>query len=179
MIPMSELVKDPAYKEFLQQKPRVPRDRPGGILSPPWVVYVQRDVDGKWGKKEFWKYSEAFKFFRAWLKRGAHDATINNKRYPTAPPHRFVRIRGKYVVGKDGVKRQATKRVWWKPNAAMMADQPTHQWCQYCRRPTIFKYFSKHRVIGDCDATVPRCVICGASVRIAIHRPSDRGFRVH
>src|SRR6478609_4617875 len=88
VIPMSELMQDPTYKAFLQTKPKTPkisRD-PKWVVTPPWVVYVQREVNGPWGKKEFWKYSEAFKFFKAWMKRGAHDATINNRRIPTPPP---------------------------------------------------------------------------------------------
>lgn len=176
MIPMSELVKDPAYKAFLLTKPKMPKHLkdPRSMLTPPWVVYVQREQGGKWGKKEFWKYSDAFKFFKSWLKRGAYDLTINNKRYGFEPPHRFVRIRGKFVKGSDGLKRQATKRVWWKPK--LSGDDLEHHWCKYCRRPTVFKYFRKHRVLGEVDSTVPRCIICGASSRIAIHHPSDRGF---
>jgi hypothetical protein len=178
---MSELVRDPVYREFLQTKPKVPKHLrdPAIMRTPPWVVYVQRKTGGKWGKKEFWKYSDAFKFFRAHLKAGAHDAAINNRRIGYEPPHRFVRIRGKYKVGTDGVKRQVKKLVWWKPNSALLADEQEHHWCRYCRRPTVFKYYSKHRVLGPCDPEVPRCTICGASVRIAIHHPSDRGFRVH
>lgn len=178
MIPMSELVKDARYWEFLKTKPKMPKHlrSPKIMTSPPWVVYVQREPRGKWGKKSFWKYSEAFRFFNAWLERGAHDLTINNKRCGYAPPHRFVRIKGKYVMGRDKVKRQATKLVWWRPNSAMMADQPEHHWCKYCRRPTVFKFFSKHRVLGPCDSTVARCTICGSSTRIAIHVPSDPHF---
>lgn len=169
MIPMSELMQDPTYKAFLQTKPRTPkisRD-PKWVLTPPWVVYVQRTADGPWGKKEFWKYSEAFKFFKAWMKNGAHDATINNRRIPTAPPSRLARIKGKYIKGSDGKMRQATKFVFWKVPAKLAMDQPSHFWCLYCRRPTIFKFYSKHKRLGVVDPTVRRCCICGASERIA------------
>jgi hypothetical protein len=169
LIPMSELVKDPTYRRFLETKPKTPRFSRDQKMqsSPPWVVYVQREQDGKWGKKEFWKYSEAFKFFRGWLKKGAHDATINNKRYPTPPPERLVRIKGKFVTDSKGVRRQATKYIKWTPR--LTPEDPLHHWCMYCRRPTVFKYFTKHKRLGQMiDPTVRRCCICGASERIAI-----------
>lgn len=177
MIPMSELLKDPAYKKFLLSKPKVPRHQKtmGGT---PWVVYVQKEIDGSWGKKEFPKYSDAFKFFKAWLKKGAHDLAINNRRFGFDPPLRFARIKGKYVKGTDGVTRQATKAVPWKVPARLAADQPDHHWCKYCRRPTVFKFYASHKRLGQCDPSVPRCCICGASARIALPA-HDRMFRIH
>lgn len=172
---MSELIKDPTYRKFLETAPRTPpitRDA-RKASSPPWVVYVQREVDGPWGKKEFWKYSEAFHFFKLWMRRGAHDATINNKRFPTPPPERLVKIKGKYVTGSDGVRRQATKYITWKLPTALAMDQPQHHWCLYCRRPTMFKFFARHKRLGAVDPTVRRCCICGASERIALGA-SDR-----
>lgn len=173
MIPMSELIKDPTYRKFLETKPKTPaisRDDKRA-KTPPWVVYVQVEVGGPWGKKEFWKYSEAFKFFRAWMRKGAHDATINNKRVPFDPPERLARIKGKFVLGSDGVRRQATKYIRWVPK--LEPEDPTHHWCRYCRRPVVFKYYSRHKRIGVVDPTVRRCCICGASERIAM-LPSEK-----
>lgn len=172
---MSELLKDPTYRKFLETKPSTPRVSrdPKVVKSPPWVVYVQKEANGSWGKKEFWKYSEAFHFFKIWMRRGAHDATINNKRVPTNPPSRLVRIKGKFVVGSDGKSRQATKYLVWKP--PLQPEDEVHHWCKYCRRPTVFKYFTKHKRLGRVDATVRRCCICGASERIAM-LDSERKF---
>lgn len=180
MIPMSELVKDPVYRKFLETKPELPRIMRSKkmMASPPWVVYIQREMDGSWGKKEFWKYSEAFHFMRGWMKKGAYDATINCKRLGFDPPMRRVRLKGKYIVGSDGISRQATKLVPWKLPAKMALDQIDHHWCKYCRRPTIFKNFSRHKRMGNVDPTVPRCCICGASARIAL-TADDRLFRSH
>src|SRR5690242_3866654 len=116
MIPMSELVKDPVYRKFLETQPVTPKISRDKKLqaSPPWVVYVQKEPHGKWGKKEFWKYSEAFHFMRRCLKAGVADATINNKRVGFDPPMRYARIKGKYIIGSDGQKRQATKAVVWQ-----------------------------------------------------------------
>lgn len=178
MIPMSELIKDPFYKAFLTTPPKTPsvsRD-PNKCKSPPWVVYVQKEANGPWGKKEFWKYSDAFKFFKKALKLHVADCTINNRRFGFDPPSRMVRIKGKYVKGSDGITRQATKIVTWRPQ--LLPEDGEHHWCRYCRRPTVFKYFRKHKALKgvDIDTTTPRCCICGASTRIAIDYKTDKGF---
>lgn len=176
VILMSELVEDPTYWEFLQTKPELPeisRDK-RMMLTAPWVVYVQREAEGKWGKREFWKYSKALKFLERALAVGVHDAALNCRRIGFDPPSRFVRIKGKFVKGSDGKRRQATKRVYWKPR--LPADEADHHWCKYCRRPTVFKYFSTHKRLGKVDTTVPRCCICGASARIALPA-HDRMYR--
>lgn len=170
---MSDLIKDKTYRKFLMTQPVIPKlmKDPRYAVSPPWVVYVQREPEGPWGKKEFWKYTEAFKFFAAWLKKGAHDLAINNKRYGYEPPLRFARIRGRYVVGSDGVRRQATKEIPWKPR--LQEGDVEHHWCKYCRRPTVFKFYSRHKRLGTVDPTVPRCCICGSSARIALSRTDN------
>lgn len=179
MIQMSELVKDPVYRSFLTTQPAQPAISVNKKLMsrPPWVVYVQREKNGPWGKKEFWKYTKAFKFFRKALKAGVYDCTINNRRIGFKPPQRFVRIKGKYVVGSDGVRRQQTKPVPWV--AKIPEGQPDHHWCKHCRRPTVFRYYKKHKALKgvEIDTTIPRCCICGASARIAIDHASDKGFR--
>ncbi len=177
---MSELIRDPVYRAFLVRPPSLPAHAVDKRmnLSPPWVVYVQRETGGKWGKKEFWTYKKAFKFFKlALFKYRVHDATINNKRVGFDPPSKMVRIKGKYITGSDGKRRQATTRVWWK--IKLEPGDEEHHWCKYCRRPTVFKHYLSHKVLGQVDPTVRRCGICGASERIAIHTPSDRSFRVH
>jgi hypothetical protein len=180
LIPMSELLEDPVYRKFLLTPPDMPEHARNKEfnLSPLWVVYVQRVPGGKWGKKEFWSYKKAFKFFKKCLKQyKVHDLAINNKRVGCVPPSRFVRIRGKYVTGSDGKRRQATTRVYWK--VKVHPEDEEHHWCKYCRRPTVFKYYTSHKRLGVVDPGVRRCCICGASERIAIHTPSDKSFRVH
>lgn len=170
MIPMSELVKDPDYRRYLQTPPVMPRIARDSekYKRPPWVVYIQKDANGPWGKKEFWAYKDAFKFMARHLKAGAYDAALNNRRIGFDPPYRFVRIKGKYVTGSDGERRQATKRVPWRPR--LLPEDREHLWCRYCRRPTTFRYFRKHKAFGSqpVDSTIKRCTICGASTRIAL-----------
>jgi hypothetical protein len=177
---MSELLQDSVYRRYLEAKPDMPKHLadPRWVKTAPWVVYIQKEVNGPWGKRSFWKYRKAYKFMMAWMKKGCHDAAINNVRVGFEPPMRLARVKGKYVVGSDGVRRQATVRIAWKLPVAMMVDQPEHHWCKYCRRPTIFKFYSKHKRLGAVDPSVPRCCICGASARIALSH-SDKRFRVH
>lgn len=176
MIPMSELVGDAVYRRYLETEPDLPEvSQNKAHASPPWVVYVQREVNGPWGKREFWKYKKALKFFDRALHLGVHDAALNCKRIGFDPPFRMVRIRGKYVVGSDRVKRQATKRVLWQPK--LEPGDGEHHWCRYCRRPTQFKFYLKHKRLGAVDPNLPRCCICGASSRIAL-MPGTR-FTIH
>lgn len=172
MITMSELIEDKVYRRFLETKPVIPPIARSKRLqiSPPWTVYVQREADGSWGKKDFWKYSEAFNFMRKALRLGVHDAAINCKRVAFRPPNRFARIRGKYIVGSDGIRRQATKAVPWQPRLG--PGQPDHTWCPYCRRPTVFKYYRRHKAIklAFIDSSVRRCCICGCSERLTLGR---------
>lgn len=164
---MRELLKDDRYKKYLLQKPELPPAAKDRSLSPPWVVYVQLEADGRWRRKGFWKYGEAFKFFKKMLPR-AHDLALNNKRIAFDPPTRIARIKGRYVIGSDGVKRQATKIVRWQPKLG--PDDEGHEWCRYCRRPTLFHFYSQHHALrnGGVDGSVRRCNICGASERIAL-----------
>lgn len=167
---MSDLVKDPTYRKFLETKPSLPPVARSKKLqvTPPWTVYIQVHVDGPWGKKGFWKYSEAFKFMAAWMRKGCHDAAINCKRVHFGPPRKLVRVKGKYVTGSDGKKRQATKYTTWKPQLG--DGDPDHIWCVFCRRPTVFKYYSKHRVLGSVLPYKRRCCICGASEQLVTGR---------
>lgn len=164
---MRDLLDDKRYKEYLLQKPKLPAVARDPSLSPPWVIYVQMEADGRWRRKSFNTYREAFQFFKKLLPR-AHDLAFNNKRIPQEPPTRLVRIKGKYVMGSDGVKRQATKVVRWQPKLG--PDEADHEWCMYCRRPTLFRFYSRHHALknGGVDGTVRRCCICGASERIAL-----------
>lgn len=173
MLTMPELIKDSTYRKFLLTKPATPvisRD-PRVMKTPPWVVYVQKEPHGRWGKKEFWKYSEAFNFLKRALKLGVHDAALHNRRIPTDPPARRVRIKGKFVLDSSGNKVQLTREVEWTWKGLLEPEESEHHWCLYCRRPTVFGYYRKHKARQPgmpIDSTIPRCCICGGSARVAI-----------
>lgn len=159
MLTIHELLEDPVYKEWFLKKPVLP---PTPKPSPPWRLYVQRNPSGNWSKKDFDTYKEAFALFKK-MRSSIHDATIQSKAVAFAPPLRFARIKGKFLEGSDGVVRQATKRVPWKPK--LPADEAQHHWCPYCRRPTVFLWFASHhayrdgKIMAADDST--RCTICG------------------
>jgi len=169
MMTIHDLLEDPRYREFLTTKPRIPAisKDPTKMSTPPWVVYVQKQQLGPWGKKEFWKYSEALEFLKKAVRLKVHDAALNNRRNPTKPPSRVVRIKGKYTVDRKGNRVQVTKAVVWKPK--IPEGEIDHHWCLHCRRPTVFRYYRKHKALKmpAIDNNVPRCCICGASARVA------------
>lgn len=164
MLTIHELLEDKKYRAYFQTVPKLKNGKTGK----PWRLYVQGH-DHKWRKKDFAKYSDAFKLFRKLLRKGeVRDAAINCRRQSFAPPTRMARIRNKYVTGSDGVRRQATKRVEWRPKLGPDHFEE-HLWCPWCRRPSAFKNFSYHHAFPremGLDTSVARCSICGASTRI-------------
>lgn len=178
MITIHDLLEDSTYKEFFCRPPKgVPLLHPD---QKPWRLYIQMNGSLKWAYKDCATYSEAFKRFRKALKAGeVHDAAISSRRHAWRPPNRIARIKGKYVIGSDGVRRQATKPVPWRPklNGEDIVDPV--DWCPYCRRPTAWKYYGKHHAFGNLgiaiDQSVMRCHICGASVRITENKTFWRG----
>lgn len=163
MLTLNELLEDKTYREFFLTKPTlaaIPR------TAEPWRVYIQTEVDGRWGRKDFWKYGEAFKFLKPRL-YDIHDATIQSRGVAFQPPHRIVAITrgGKRVMVRaaDGHLYPKTKIVPWKPK--LPADEVPHEWCPYCRRPVIIAWFSKHHSFKGrvFDPGLRRCIICGAS----------------
>lgn len=171
MITIVDLLEDSRYKEFFCQVPKLAVPPSPGIK--PWRVFILLKKNHKWAQRDFATYPEAFRFFKKALKRGLIvDGAINCRRQSFSPPIRYARIKGKYVIGSDGVKRQATKRIEWQPKLGV-DDFEDHQWCPWCRRPTVFKYYGKHRALKigfPIDPSVPRCMICGASTRVTTYR---------
>lgn len=159
MLTIHELLEDRQYKEFFLKQPQMPALYRQQQMTP-WRVYIQRELDGPWAKKDLPSYTEAFKLFKRY-KPDIHDAAICSRAIAFAPPHRLVRIKGKYVEHR-GKKVQVTKLVVWKPK--LPSEESPHNWCTYCRRPTVFRYFSRHHAFGR-EMTIAqeelRCTICG------------------
>ena len=167
MITIHELLEDKVYTKFFLQKPVIP----GHVrrATPRWRVYVQRETDGPWGKKDLNTYTEAFKFFKSRLRR-CHDAAIHCRGFSFDPPSRIVKLTrgGLPVMGvtPDGVEYQKTKLIVWKPK--LYSEDMPHTWCVYCRRPVELRWFTKHHNFGkkEFDASLKRCPICGTSERL-------------
>ncbi|MCA1807230.1 MAG: hypothetical protein LC687_05205 [Actinobacteria bacterium] len=169
MIALSELLKDPVYKEYFLA---VPKFRTKALRKPKFRVYVQLKGETVWRGKDAETYPEAFQIIKKYLKAGTlHDGAICCKSHASNPPMRNVRLKGQYKLDSKGKKVQVTKRVVWQ--AKLDGNDPDYQrWCPYCRRPTAFKYFVKHHALnylGDgmsIDPELRRCVICGSSERL-------------
>jgi hypothetical protein len=160
MITIHELLEDKTYRQFFISKPAMPKvyAQQG---KKPWRLYVQMEADGRWSKKDLATYGDAFRLFKK-FRADCHDAAIVSRPVAFAPPNKLVRVRGQYLIGGDGVKRQVIKPVVWRPR--LDGNETTHDWCCYCRRPTIFRWFSKHHAFPkdeQFDITERRCSICG------------------
>lgn len=171
MLTIVDLLEDPIYKAYFCRVPKLPATT---SISPPWRLYVLKKGEKQWRRKDFPTYTAAFKTLKKMLKQGVvKDAAIHCKRMSFAPPVRMMKIRGKYVRGSDGVNRPAKKRVDWQPRVpGDIFDE--HEWCPWCRRPTVFNYYTKHPALNrlgmPIDPSIPRCCICGASKRICNYR---------
>lgn len=169
MITLVELLEDAKYRQFFSTVPRTLVPVPGQL---PWRLYIQREAGGPWLRKDFEKYADAFRRIAPDLKRGGvHDGAIQSRNIAFAPPERIAKITkgGKPVLVKssNGSVSQKTQVVIWKPK--LPADEESHTWCTYCRRPTVFRWFKSHHalrgygaqglVINPADT---RCTICAA-----------------
>ncbi len=169
MITLRELLEDPVYRSFFKTKPALPKVP---RRSPPWRLFVQREMDGRWSRKDFWTYAEAFNYLRQLLGE-IHDAAICSRGVAFKPPHKTVRVtrggRPIMIRGSNGKLHPKTKIVYWRPR--LEAEDAPHTWCPYCRRPVIVKWFSKHHSFKKDQAFDPglqRCPICGASELLMI-----------
>lgn len=141
-------------------------------MAPPWRLYVQRETDGPWARKDFETYRDTFRRLKAEMFEGIHDATIQSKGHAFDPPYRIVKVvrNGQPVLVK-GI--QETRVMVWKPT--LPEGETPHRWCPYCRRPTIFSWFSNHHAfpkngVVKFDPTLLRCTICGVSDRLVDSR---------
>ena len=127
-----QLLKDPLYAKWMTKPPKITVK---GVTEP-WRVFIQQP-DGKWAKKEFFNYVEAYNWMAKNIKNYP-DIVIHSKRQAFKPP--VVRYQGK-------------KQYWPSPKG--------YKWCPYCRRPTRFAYFKKHHNQPLAVPWFKRCVVCG------------------
>lgn len=180
MITLKELLADPAYKQYFLKVPKMP-----GHYTPdslPWKLMIIRKDETRWRVKRFGTYKEAFDAVKKLLKNDAiYDMVINCPGLDWQPPIRTFKARVKGKTNKDGSPMIVTRAEVWKPMIG--ADMPTHHWCPYCRRPTVFGYFESHpamtvqrvgRMGSGVDPTVLRCSICAASEKlIDLRQPAN------
>lgn len=164
MLRIHELLEDSVYRKFFLTVPSMPKVQ---RLAPPWRLYVQRLDTRRWGKKDFWSYPEAVRSFAAFRKAGLiYDASVTCRPIAFLPPSKVVKIKGKFIKTSRGQQVQATKEIFWRWAPLLDPGDMEHHWCPYCRRPTIFTWFSTHHAITGThrslmDPTARRCTICG------------------
>jgi hypothetical protein len=135
-VTLQELLLDPIYSKWFDRRPTPRRGSRG------WRVYVQREPGGKWLKRDFRKWKPAHQFLMAHLSDW-HDASLSDRVWAHRPP-----------VVRD--PDRPNRRRYYRPVLKII----NHRWCEYCRRPTVFRVLSRHHNIGKCSAE-PRCTICG------------------
>lgn len=122
---------------FLAWTKRVPELK-AVTSTPPWRLFIQKEEGGRWARKDFPSYPEAYDALKLRLP-SCYDAAIHCKPHPFAPP-----------IFKKGEKKFRMK---------MPAG---HEWCSHCRRPTVFRFFgNSHPNLGRLYDTYLRCTICG------------------
>lgn len=163
MLTLHDLLEDSIYKQFFRTIPKRGQ-RPHPSLNP-WRVYVQRNSDGSWARRDFHTYRDAYSWLRPRLGE-VHDAAIQSKGFSYGPPTKLVKVtKGGKPLMQNG--SQVTRLIKWKPKL-----EPTdglHTWCCYCRRPTVFRYFTKHHAFPGgvvYNTGERRCTICGAAISL-------------
>jgi len=142
------LLKDDTHYRHYFTKPPKPL-RVFHTNPDPWRLIVQKDKGGKWFKKDFPSYAEAFHAVRPRLS-SYWDAAIHCKPQAFNAP----------VVKIDG------KRIW-------LPMPEGHRWCVYCRRPTVFGYCTRHHMSKySLPAEELRCLMCGARAQAMREFPS-------
>jgi hypothetical protein len=137
---LREQLEDPIYKKWFKLEPREYSD---GMLTPPWIVYVQFKQDGPWSRAQFKSWKAGYKYVKKMLKdRAVHDIALTHKRHCYRPP----------------VVRRLGKRSYHLPGALS-----GEIWCGYCRRMTRFTYFKTHHAFPKkrVNSGDRRCSICG------------------
>lgn len=168
MITLEELLQDEDYKKFFLTVPKLPQHYRG---TEPWKLMILKEGEQQWRTKKFRTYTEAFKALKK-LRPTIKDGLINCPGLDWQPPLKRYKVKGSFVrVGRKQVPE--IRVVAWKP--MIEADLPAHNWCPYCRRPTVFGYFEVHpamtkqrvgRIGANVDPTLLRCGICGASEQL-------------
>lgn len=93
-VTLTQLLRDPLYKQYFCRAPRLPRGTTNGL---PWQVWAT--VDGRWATKRFCTYVDAFAMVKAKLKC-YDDITITCRPLFWAPPEGFVIPSGHVWCGR-------------------------------------------------------------------------------
>lgn len=152
-VTMRQLLVDEIFRKWMTRKPEFPHPE-----TVRWRLYVQREEGGPWAKRDVESYGEGYRLLAENFKRW-HDCALVCLGRESRPP--VVRKAVKVKHPKTGKMVKGYKRVYHKPMISVIG----HRWCGYCRRPTVFRSFSKHHALPHFFKRSllwePRCTICG------------------
>lgn len=161
--PLRKQLQNPVFRRWMTINPQW--YHPAIPTHGNWRVYVQPKKKGPWGKvkKDFRKYSEAYKWMMANLHK-YHDIAISSKMPQFMPPQEAYQV----VVLKKVKGR--TRRVRVTRYRSVLPDAPSnHHWCSFCRRMTKFAYYKKHHAMPSWVLGLEKhCEICGAGLNLAV-----------
>lgn len=155
-VPIKLLLSDPIYKAWTKKPPQ----KRAVIARNPWRVYALFEGHA-WAKRDFPTYAKAYNFFRLCIREPSLvDGAIHSSVTWFKPPV---------------VKMKGGKRTYW--------PMPTgHRWCGYCRRPVVYKYFSRHHMWASWmqGGEIPWrcCSICGGKEDLRKEYPSKLRSRL-
>jgi hypothetical protein len=146
----------PRFKEYAETPPKIYKAQ-RALDGPLWWVYVQLEEGTRWRRVGTRLWKEGMELVQA---KTPFDWAITSKRrgylvptYTKINPQ--TKIPYKVKVGNEVVDKQFRMKM-----------PPGHQWCRWCRRPTLFLYFAKHHSFVNAKAYDPtrrRCLICGGA----------------
>ncbi len=172
MIPIGELLQDKTFRRFFTTTPDL---YPTQLTRAAWRIWVKTHTNSAWRRKDVVQYQAGVRFILRGIDEGSvHDAVLQSRGVSYKPPIRHVRAikNGEPIilVGADGIPRPKVTSSIWRTPSQLIQDYGSHEWCFYCRRPTIFGYFAQHHnfrgtvLEGFYDGSVRRCAVCGISI---------------
>ncbi len=166
MIPLSQLLEDKTFDKYFHTTPHLYPIQCDGRLV--WRVWIKPTQKSPWRKKDVARYSNAVELVDARLE-DVYDAAVQCRGRSYQPPVKRVQIVRDGVPQFDEAGHRLVRSTVWKTPSALVQSYGPHDWCYYCRRPTVFAYISNHHAFRGTTlgafATndVRRCTLCGIS----------------
>lgn len=175
MIPIGELLEDKIFNRYFTQTPPMyphQANKPDG-----WRLWVKSDPDSPWRRKDVRHYEAGVQYILRGIGEGSlHNAVLQCRGVSYKPPVRRLLVRDPKTKqpllvtdSKTGIVSKKVLEKIWQPSPDLIQEYGRHEWCFYCRRPTVFAYFAKHHAFAGTslepyyDGSVRRCAVCGIS----------------
>lgn len=174
MIPIGELLEDKTFQKFFTTTPHMYPHQAARVDG--WRLWVKFNANSPWRRKDVAQYQSGVNFVLSRLDDGTiYNAVLQCRGVSYKPPTRKFLIRDPktqqpvlVVDSKGRVSKKVLEKVW-APDSGLIQEYGPHDWCFYCRRPTVFAYFRKHHAFAGTalepyyDGSIRRCAVCGIS----------------